>query len=222
MGHAKPTSSPTRRRAPGFTPGTKDTRALLLTTARNLFLEQGAAAFSLREVARRVGVSAPAVYRHFQDKDALLYAACTQGFQVFFSYLVRALAAATPAERLVATGEQYRAFALENPLDYRFMFMSQSHPIRPATPRERRPAAPAGGSPQEATFRFLVDRVRECMSAGALGPGDPELVAVDIWSHVHGLVSLRLPATWPRSGTTLRSPGSTASPRHTWCGHWGV
>jgi AcrR family transcriptional regulator len=168
-----------------------DTRARLLATARDLFLEQGATAFSLREVARRVGISAAAVYRHFEDKDALLYAACTQGFQVFFSYLVRALAAPTPAERLTATGEQYRAFGAENPLDYRFMFMSPAAQIGPPKRKPRLPA-PSGAPPQEATFRFLVDRVRECMSAGVLAPAEPEPVAVEIWSHVHGLVSLRL------------------------------
>jgi AcrR family transcriptional regulator len=44
-----------------------ETRALLLEHARELYLEGGPAAFSLREVARRVGVSAAAVYRHFDS-----------------------------------------------------------------------------------------------------------------------------------------------------------
>jgi AcrR family transcriptional regulator len=57
-----------------------DTRAQLLAAARGLFLESGPAHFSLRESARHVRVSAPAVYRHFDDKGALLFAACTQGF----------------------------------------------------------------------------------------------------------------------------------------------
>jgi AcrR family transcriptional regulator len=185
-----PTKTRARERARAVAPAGGNTRARLLATARDLFLEQGASAFSLREVARRVGISAAAVYRHFEDKDALLYAACTQGFQVFFSYLVRALAAPTAAERLAACGEHYRAFAVENPLDYRFMFMTPGAQIAPKG-KPRLPA-PGGPPPQEATFRFLVDRVSECISAGVLAPADPELVAVDIWSHVHGLVSLRL------------------------------
>src|SRR5690242_7163071 len=48
------------------------TKARLLTEARDLYLEDGFARFSLREVARRVGISAPAVYRHYNSKEALL------------------------------------------------------------------------------------------------------------------------------------------------------
>ncbi|MET0794791.1 MAG: TetR/AcrR family transcriptional regulator [Polyangiaceae bacterium] len=184
-------NAPARAAAPPrpFLRGVDDARALLLTAARDLFLESGVAGFSLREVARRVGISPAAVYRHFEHKEALITAACTQGFQVFSSYLVRALAAPTPLARLLASGEQYRAFGLENPLDYRFIFMSPAEQMCP-------PSAFEGGPdlPQDATFRFLVDRVSECMAAGVLSPGPAEPVAVFIWAHVHGLISLRLSA----------------------------
>ncbi len=118
------------RPARPFVRGLDDTRALLLTAARDLFLEAGEPGFSLREVARRVGVSPAAVYRHFDGKEALIFAACTQGFEVFSSYLVRALAAATPLERAFAACEQYRTFGLENPLDYRFIFMSPAEQVQ--------------------------------------------------------------------------------------------
>lgn len=173
--------------------GVDDTRALLVAAARDVFLESGPANFSLREVARRVGVSAAAVYRHFDDKEALVFAACTQGFHVFASYLVRALAEATPLARLLATGEQYRAFALENQLDYRFIFMSAVDEVDPAPPSAR-VGPEACALPQDTTFRFLVDRVKECIEAGVLAPGEPEQIAVQIWAHVHGIVSLRLSA----------------------------
>ena len=170
-----------------FLRGVDDTRALLLTAARDLFLETGVAGFSLREVARRVGISPAAVYRHFEHKEALITAACTQGFQIFSSYLVRALAAPTPLARLLAAGEQYRAFGLENPLDYRFIFMSPAEEVCPPPDPQVEPDLP-----QYSTFRFLVDRVSECVATGALKPADPEPIAVFIWAHVHGLVSLRL------------------------------
>ncbi|MEI9950287.1 MAG: TetR/AcrR family transcriptional regulator [Pseudomonadota bacterium] len=162
-----------------------------MTAARDLFLEAGEPGFSLREVARRVGVSPAAVYRHFEGKEALIFAACTQGFEVFSSYLVRALAATTPLERALAACEQYRAFGVENPLDYRFIFMS------PATPEQKpkEPASFAGDQPtlpQHSTFQFLVDRVRECMDAGVIARGDTQRTAVLVWAHLHGLVSLRL------------------------------
>ncbi|MDB4933309.1 MAG: Transcriptional regulator, TetR family [Labilithrix sp.] len=161
-----------------------DTRARLVVAARDLFLEGGAASFSLREVARRVGLSAAGVYRHFDGKEALVAAACMQGFTVFSSYLVRALDAPDPLARLLATGDQYRRFALGNPLDYRFIFMSAAEDIHKGD-------GPATGPPSS-TFRFLVDRVRECMDARVLVKADAEKVALVIWAHVHGLVSLRL------------------------------
>ena len=60
-----------------------NTRTRLLAHAREVYLEGGAAHFSLREVARRVGISAAAVYRHFDSKDALLGAVCEEGFRTF-------------------------------------------------------------------------------------------------------------------------------------------
>ena len=82
-------------------------------------------------------------------------------------------------------------FAVENPLDYRFMFMSPAARIGPPKRKPRLPA-PGRAAPQEATFRFLIDRVRECMSSGCVAAADPERVAVRFRSDVHGLVSLRL------------------------------
>lgn len=164
--------------------GPTDTRTRLLEHARAVYLEGGAWHFSLREVARRAGVSAPAVYRHFDNKEALLAAVCEQGFHTFSRYLFLALAAPTPLERLRAAGASYCRFALENPHDYRVIFMSTVAEIGLAR------AAPTPGD--GATFQFLVDRVRDCVDSGAFRPGDPREIAPSIWAHVHGLAALRL------------------------------
>jgi len=187
---AKPKKAAARP-VPPFVRGLSDTRALLVTVARDLFLEAGEAGFSLREVARRVGISPAAVYRHFDGKEALIFAACTQGFEVFSSYLVRALAAATPLERVLAACEEYRHFGLENPRDYRFIFMSPAEQVQ--FPKAHASlASDAPRLPQYSTFQFLVDRIRECMDAGLIARGDPALTAMLVWAHLHGLVSLRL------------------------------
>jgi AcrR family transcriptional regulator len=162
-----------------------DTRARLLRFAREVYLEGGAAHFSLREVARRVGISAPAVYRHFDSKEALLGAVCQEGFQTFSSYLLRALAAPNPLQRLRSTGDLYLRFALENVHDYRVIFMTDVAALSAAAKKVN----PRGTSP---TFQFLVDRVRECIASRDLAKGDPIDMAATIWAHVHGLASLRL------------------------------
>jgi AcrR family transcriptional regulator len=189
----KPKKAATRPARP-FVRGLDDTRALLVTAARDLFLEAGEVGFSLREAARRVGVSPAAVYRHFDGKEALIFAACTQGFEVFSSYLVRALAAPTALERALAACEQYRNFGLENPLDYRFIFMSPAEQVQPPGPQPTEAARIGSGPmlPQYSTFQFLVDRIRECMDAGLIARGDTKQTAVLVWAHLHGLVSLRI------------------------------
>ena len=162
-----------------------DTRERLLDEARELYLHAGLGGFSLREVARRAGVSAAAVYRHYAGKEALLSAVCGEGFRVFSSYLLKSLAAPNAKARLHAAAEQYLRFALEEPRHYRFIFMGAAEDIG-----ELAPEIPTGQ--HEPTFQFLIDRVRECMQAKVLARGDADLIATQIWAHVHGLVSLRL------------------------------
>ena len=170
------------------------TRARLLTEARDLYLEVGSARLSLREVARRSGVSAAAVYRHYDSKEALLRQVCGEGFRIFSSYLLRALAATTPAARMASCAEQYLRFGLENPRDYRVIFMSDADDLAALGPGRHEDGA------HDPTFQFLVDRVRECMQARLIARGDVDEVATLIWSHVHGLVSLRLSGHLARLG----------------------
>jgi AcrR family transcriptional regulator len=160
----------------------------ILSAARELFLEGGAEAVTMRSVAERVGVTATALYRHFEGKDALLQAVLRAGFEEFGGYLYRSLAGATPTERLRKSGEAYLDFALQQPQVYRTIFMA---------PRPADACEPAGheqdSDPNKAaTFRFLSDRVRECMETKQLRRDDPDAVALAIWAHVHGLVSLHL------------------------------
>ncbi|MDP8999618.1 MAG: TetR/AcrR family transcriptional regulator [Myxococcota bacterium] len=170
-----------------------ETKIRLLAEARDLYVEEGPAHFSLREVARRAGVSAAAVYRHYDGKEALFEQVCAAGLQVFYGYLVRALSEPTPRARVFAAATQYLHFGLENPRDYRVLFMGAGQGTHV-------PAEPSKGKPH-ATFQFLIDRVHECMRAGILRKGNAEEVATVIWAHVHGLVSLRLVGQLARAGT---------------------
>lgn len=172
----------------------EQTKARLLTEARDLYLEEGFGRFSLREVARRAGVSAAAVYRHYDGKEALLRQVCAEGFRTFSSYLLRALAGETPRERMILCSRQYLSFALEHPRDYRMIFMGAAEDFAAL--------APAGKAYESApTFQFLVDRVRECMQAGIIRSGDATATAALIWANVHGLASLRLSGHLARAGS---------------------
>ncbi len=83
---------------------------------------------SLRMLARQVGVTANAAYRHFKDKDDLLNALAAEGFSRFAQNQRDAVAAHTsPEERLKASGLAYIAFALAQPGLYRLMFGRLDH-----------------------------------------------------------------------------------------------
>lgn len=156
----------------------------ILAAARKLFLEHGPEGVSMRAVAGRVGLTPMALYRHFRSKEALHDALVEQGHAIFLQYLQRALAEPSPGARLARSGYEYLNFALEHPQDYRVMFLMASAPLR------SKAAVPAWRD--VATFRFLVDRIRESAAAGLLRIDDPEDTALSVWAHVHGLVSLYL------------------------------
>lgn len=161
----------------------KLTRERILEVARDIFVERGEAAVTMRAVAAKTGLSAMATYRHFESRDALLRAIIERGHDKFLERMLRALAAPDPLARLDATGQAYLDFALTHPRDYDLMFMRAGEVDEQCTAEAWREAA---------TFRFLVDRLRECADAGLLGLDDPELAALSTWALVHGLVSLYL------------------------------
>ncbi len=162
----------------------EQTKERLLACARDLYLEGGLPAVSVREVARQAGVSPAALYRHFDGREALLREVCAAGFRVFGSYLMRALGASGPYERMISSTDQYLSFGLERPQDYRVMFMGGADGHGELMPK--------GGPGSAPTFQFLVDRVRECQAAKVIAKGDAEELAATIWACLHGMVSLRL------------------------------
>lgn len=98
-------------------------RAALVAAALKEIAKTGPDGFSLRGVARRAGVSAPAVYRHFADKDALLAAVAEECWDRIGAALLAAVEAAPDdaLERFRATGIAYVTFAVEHPEHFRAM-----------------------------------------------------------------------------------------------------
>lgn len=165
---------------------TPPTQQRILTAASTLFTEEGFAAFSMRKLAERVGLSATAIYRHFESKEALIAAVCEEGFRIFAQFLWAALEEKQPLARMHRTRLQYLRFALEHGTYYRTMFMTSVEQLgwteMPQQNQER----------SHSTFLFLVDRVRECQEARVLRAGQPEGLALQLWAHGHGLASLWL------------------------------
>jgi AcrR family transcriptional regulator len=107
---------------------------VLLEAAISLISEAGPAGFTLREVARRAGVSHNAPYRHFRDKDALLAEVAAQGYEELTKAMAQAAARQIDAlESLKRAGLAYVSFALRRPEHFTVMFDAPfskgSHPV---------------------------------------------------------------------------------------------
>jgi AcrR family transcriptional regulator len=154
-----------------------DLRKALLDAASALLGEVGVAAISLREVARRAGVSHNAPYRHFADRDALLAAIALEGFAALV-HRIEAL----PVAELSQRGECYVAYALEFPGHFALMF----------GPQLDKRAYPELQQVAQRLFAQLE------ASVAALCPDEPaQTASLAAWSLVHGLSQLLLNGQYP-------------------------
>ena len=162
-----------------------DTRRAILDAAIDLFQEHGYESFSLRQVAEAIGYTPTTIYLYFKDKDDLLFHAATEGFDTFGKMLQAAYNSSEhPLERLKAESQAYVRFALENPVNYRLMFMQRGEFLERETPD--------GCEPVIDSFGILETTVRECLEGGYFKPGDVSSYAAIIWAGVHGLASLTI------------------------------
>ncbi|MGD1953096.1 MAG: TetR/AcrR family transcriptional regulator [Leptolyngbyaceae cyanobacterium] len=161
-----------------------DLRRALLDSALAIIEEQDVSTLSLRQVARRAGVSHTAPYRHFADKEELLAAVAEEGFQEFSRYLEQARdAESTSLNQLQATGNAYVEYALRYPTHYRVMFGSYCHDAD---------AFPSLTTTANQSFQILVEIIEAGQATEDIKPGEPQLLALANWSLVHGLAMLLL------------------------------
>jgi AcrR family transcriptional regulator len=156
-----------------------DLRRALLDAAWSLTERHGLRALTLREVARKVGVTHAAPYHHFKDREALLDAMSVEAFEALDRAMQEAKEGATdPSERLFLLGRAYIDFACAHPERVEVMFRRRGAVA----------AEPSGASTR--AFQHLVDAIVACQEAGEAPPGDPMELAVSAWSVVHGFSSL--------------------------------
>jgi len=148
-----------------------------LKAARKLLEERGPSSLALREIARRVGVSAPSAYHHFPNLDAIAVALAEQGAAEMAERLTALPRPSVNKSRLLRIGEAYVAFARANPALYRLMF-GEGFPI----------ASRSGQA-----VRNLRKRARDTIKS-ALAHRFPEadlsIAGLFLWSVVHGLALL--------------------------------
>ncbi len=152
----------------------------LRRAAAEVIAERGVAGFSLREVARRAGVSHTAPAHHFGDVRGLLTSLATEGFAALERVSAAAAAAHDdPVERLAAIGIAYVELARSHPAHCAVMFRPD------VVDQDDAHLAGAG----MAAYARLEDAVR-CVIVDAGSPADVDEVAWMVWSTMQGLVEL--------------------------------
>jgi AcrR family transcriptional regulator len=162
-----------------------DLRRALLEAAAASIETSGVEALSLRQLARDAGVSHAAPSRHFRDKQALLDALAEDGFNRLAASLEQASRgpATTPSAaraRFEDLGRSYVGFALAQPTLLSLMF-GLKH-----APSARAELLAAGHASMELTMRVVV----AAQEIGAIGPGDPQRIALVAFATFHGIATL--------------------------------
>jgi len=157
------------------------TRERIFAAAKAVLDREGLPGLTIRKVAERAGVSPMAMYRHFDDKDALLNALMGDGLAAWES-IARAIRASDPIEWLYALGEAFLDFALTEPHRFDAAF------FLPASQARQYPEDfVAGRSPVMAMALLRVDQAR---TDGRLGDKPALEVVLAFSALAQGLVSM--------------------------------
>jgi AcrR family transcriptional regulator len=163
-----------------------DLREALLRAATAALNEMPVEEVSLREIARRAGVSHAAPKHHFSSLGQLMAEVVAGGFEQFHEDLQVAAnrdADQSPRSRLMAMGRAYLRFAADNPAVYSLMFGKRDNVVTT--------------TPRLATGMLASWGLLEVQVADFIGVSRAHYGAVTVWSAVHGLAMLRLERKLP-------------------------
>ena len=157
-----------------------DLRSALLEAATNMIAEEGVEILTMRGLSQRIGVSRTALYRHFDDKTALLAAIAEEGFKQMTQGIQPEIADSEGDILSIfeKTWIRYVHFAVENPTLYSLMFGKQIFDW------QNYPGLLKAGTD---SFNQVVELVRIGQQANKLKSGDPRKLAYVAWSMAHGL-----------------------------------
>lgn len=177
-----------------------DLPAALLEAVGEIVSEKGTAGVTLREAARRAGVSHSAPAHHFGDKDGMIAAYCEQGFDLMAEQVGAAFAAADPSastgESISLLGRAYVQFAADHPTHFNAMFRSGLDSVDDAAHEELE---------EHGAMTLLRTMVDDLADHGTIDRELAEDVTVVLWSVAHGLASLWVDGAIPKMfpGMTL-------------------
>lgn len=162
--------------------------AMLLKAAGELLAAEGPGALTVRRIASAAGVSTMNVYSRFGGKDGVVEQLFVEGFRRLGDGMRSVVDTDDTIADIMACGQSYRRFAIDNPTLYSVMFDNVVPDFQPSIEAQ----TIAG-----ATLELLANRLERAMQAGALRPADPLHTAALVWATCHGVVSLELKVVGP-------------------------
>jgi AcrR family transcriptional regulator len=165
-------------------------KAALISAGLEILSEQGIEGLSLRNVAKKIGVSHTASYNHFPDKQALLAAISTAGHEQLHQILLDTFEKTKHSSSHIISeiAWAYLQFALDNPAIFKLMFSG-------ALEEER--AHPEYVEISRENISLLEEIIIFCQNNGQLPEGMVEIMAIKLWSLVHGFALLMLENQFP-------------------------
>jgi AcrR family transcriptional regulator len=164
----------------------EETRERILDAAREMFVDRGYEATTMRAIAERIEYTPTAIYHHFLNKEALLAELSAQDFRALATSFQKLARIPDPIDRLRRCGQAYVEFGLRHPMQYQFMFMTRKPPEVMQALRS--------ADPSENAFSFLRQACADVIGTGRIRPEyrDPDRLALMAWSALHGFLSLRI------------------------------
>ncbi len=160
-----------------------DLKNALIQAGIKLLSEEGVNGLSLRKVAHLAGVTHSAPYAHFKDKQALIAAISTDGYDKVYHRFMQVITSHPdePLRQLIEIGWSYVQFGIEEPAHFKITFSASVEPQQ---------EYPALVEATARTFNELRQLIIRCQHANLIDQGDPDLAAITLWSLVHGFVGL--------------------------------
>jgi AcrR family transcriptional regulator len=156
----------------------------ILQAAKELFLENGFEATSIRAIAEKIEYSPATIYLYYKDKNEIVHALHQEGFKLLIQHFEVLNSIPIAFERLKAMGKAYIHFALKHPDVYQLIF-TMKEPLAHMDKSEME------WDEGDASFQLLMGTVRACQEEGYFKGVEVVGMSFMIWTTMHGLCTLR-------------------------------
>lgn len=157
-------------------------RKLIIEAAFEMFVTEGYERTSIRNIAEKIEYSPATIYLYYKDKDQLLYDVQNEAFLLMMTHFKKLNNITNPLEKLIELGKVYMQFAMDNKQYYDLMFILDA-PMNACQDNNIWENGCEG-------FNFLRKIISDCMDQKLIKFQDLNLGCLQVWSMVHGLVSL--------------------------------